>query len=174
VTLPECAGDAPSNTVAAVPGSPYVISSQRAFMFPAPAERVWTAISQLDCYPTWWSWLRDFRVDGAGLERGALLRGTIVPPLPYRLHLRVVLDECVPARHIFASVHGDLEGVALVAFEGEGDKTRVIASWTLEMMQQPVRLAARFTHPLLRWGHDRIIDATAEGFRRHLDEVREG
>jgi hypothetical protein len=160
--------------VAAVPGSPYVISSQRAFMFPAPAERVWTAISQLDRYPTWWSWLRDFRVDGAGLERGALLRGTIVPPLPYRLRLRVVLDECVPARHILASVHGDLEGVALVAFEGEGDKTRVIASWTLEMMQQPVRLAARFTHPLLRWGHDRIVDATADGFRRHLDEVREG
>lgn len=143
-------------------------------MFPAPAERVWTTVSQLDCFSTWWSWLRDFRVDGPGLEPGTVLRGTIVPPLPYRLRLRVVLDECVPPRHILASVHGDLEGVALVAFEGEGDETRVVASWTLEMMQQPIRLAARFAHPLLRWGHDRIVEATADGFRRHLAEVREG
>ena len=91
-------------------------------MFAARVERVWTAVGQLDCFTAWWSWLRDFRVDGAGLERGTELRGTIVPPLPYRLRLRVVLDECVPARHILASVHGDLEGVALVAFEGEADE----------------------------------------------------
>ena len=157
-----------------VPGSPYVIASHRAFAFPAPAERVWAAISQLDCFTAWWSWLRDFRVEGQGLERGTVLRGTIVPPLPYRLRLHVVLDECVPVRHILASVHGDLEGVGLIALEDEGDETRAIASWTLEMMQQPMRVAARFAHPLLRWGHDRIVEATADGFRRHLDEVREG
>ncbi len=158
----------------AVTGSPYVISSQRTFMFPARPEHVWAAISQLDCFTTWWSWLREFQVDGPGLEPGTVLRGVIVPPLPYRLRLRVVLDECVPARHILASVHGDLEGVALIAFESDGDGTRTIASWTLEMMQQPIRVAARIAHPVLRWGHDRIVDATADSFRHHLAEVREG
>jgi hypothetical protein len=157
-----------------VPGSPYVIASQRTFTFHARPEHVWAGISQLDRFTAWWSWLRDFEVDGAGLERGTVLRGTIVPPLPYRLRLRVVLDECVPARHILASVHGDLEGVALITLEGDRENTRTIASWTLEMMQQPMRVASRVAHPVLRWGHDRIVEATVDGFRRHLAEVREG
>jgi uncharacterized protein YndB with AHSA1/START domain len=150
------------------------MSSERSFVFAARAERVWDAITQLDRFPAWWSWLRDFRVDGAGLEAGTVLQGTIVPPLPYRLRLRVELDECVPAHHVLASVHGDLEGVALITFEDEGTSTRATASWTLEMMQQPMRFAARIAHPLLRWGHDRVVDATVESFRRHLNEVREG
>jgi uncharacterized protein YndB with AHSA1/START domain len=150
------------------------MSSERSFWFAARAERVWDAITQVDRFPSWWTWLRDFRVDGAGLEPGTVLQGTIVPPLPYRLRLRVELDECVPARHVLASVHGDLEGVALITFEDDGTETRATASWTLEMMQQPMRFAARIAHPLLRWGHDRVVDATVESFRRHLSEVREG
>ena len=42
------------------------------------------------------------------------------------------------------------------------------ATWTLEMMQAPMRMAARIAYPLLRWGHDRVVDATVDGFRRHL------
>jgi uncharacterized protein YndB with AHSA1/START domain len=150
------------------------MSSERTFTFAAPVAHVWDAITQLDRFPAWWSWLRDFRVDGSGLEVGTVLQGTIVPPLPYRLHLRVELEESVPREHLLASVHDDLEGMALIAFEDDGNETRVTASWTLEMMQQPMRFAARLAYPLLRWGHDRVVDATVESFRRHLAEVREG
>ena len=41
-------------------------------------------------------------------------------------------------------------------------------SWTIEMRQRPMRLAALVAHPLLRWGHDRVVDATVSSFRRHL------
>ncbi len=37
------------------------------------------------------------------------------------------------------------------------------------MMQRPMRLADRVAHPLLQWGHDRVVDVTVTGFRRHLE-----
>ena len=68
-----------------------------------------------------------------------------------------------------ASPH--LEGTAVLDIEGDDDETFVHAAWTIEMMQAPMRLAARIGHPLLRWGHDRVVDATVDGFRRHLSEA---
>jgi len=50
----------------------------------------------------------------------------------------------------------------------EGDGTLASVAWTIEMMQQPMRAAARFAYPLLRWGHDRVVDATVNGLRRQL------
>jgi carbon monoxide dehydrogenase subunit G len=145
-----------------------VIEYEGNFTLSAPVERVWATIGRFDRYPSWWSWLHDFDVDGDALAPGTVLHGIVVPPLPYRMRLDVVLDRLEPERYINAFVHGDLEGVARITFEPDGGHTRVCASWTIEMMQQPMRLAARIAHPLLRWGHDRVVDATVDGFRRHL------
>jgi hypothetical protein len=42
------------------------------------------------------------------------------------------------------------------------------------MMQRPMRVAARVAPPVLRWGHDRVVDATVAGFRRHLRDSTRG
>jgi hypothetical protein len=63
-------------------------------------------------------------------------------------------------------VHGDLEGTARLTFDGDDAEARAHATWTIEMMQRPMRVAARFAYPLLRWGHDRVVDATVDGFSR--------
>jgi hypothetical protein len=147
--------------------SPNVIEYDATFAFPVPADRLWLTIARLECFSSWWGWLHEFSVDGSGLEAGTVLHGVVAPPLPYRMRLDVVLDECVPARAIVAQVHGDLEGVARLTFEGDERSTTARATWTIEMMQRPMRLAARVGHPLLRWGHDRVVDATVESFRRH-------
>ena len=47
-------------------------------------------------------------------------------------------------------------------------EARAHATWSIEMMQRPMRLAARIALPLLRWGHDRVVEATVDGFRGHL------
>ena len=73
-------------------------------------------------------------------------------------------------RRIAAAIHGDLEGTAVLDLDGDDHETFVHAAWTIEMMQAPMRLAARIGHPLLRWGHDRVVDATVDGFRRHLSD----
>jgi Polyketide cyclase / dehydrase and lipid transport len=148
-----------------------VIDYEGTFTFPAPVEQVWATIGRFDHYPSWWSWLHAFHVDGNALAPGTVLHGIVAPPLPYRMHLDVVLDQLEPERSIDAFVHGDLEGVARITFERDGNQTQVYARWTIEMMQQPMRVAARIAYPLLRWGHDRVVDATVDGFRRHLSDA---
>ena len=148
----------------------YVIEYDRTFTFPVSGDELWATMMRLDCYPSWCAWLRDFSVEGVGLEAGSELHGVVVTPLPYRLRLVVALHEAVPARFISAFVHGDLEGTARLTFEELGPPTHVRATWTIEMMQRPMRLAARLGYPLLRWGHDRVVDAAVDGFRRHLSD----
>ena len=154
--------------VTGVPSSAYVIEYDGTFTFPVPVAQLWARLVQVDRFSSWWSWLREFSVEGNGLEHGTVLHGIVAPPLPYRMRLDVVLDECVPERRITAFVHGDLEGAASLTFDGDDAETRAHATWTIEMMQRPMRVAARIAHPLLRWGHDRVVDATVDGFRRHL------
>jgi len=151
-----------------VPRSPYVIDYDATFTFPVSVAVLWATMVQVDRFSSWWSWLREFSVEGTGLEHGTVLHGVVAPPLPYRMRLEILIDECVPERRITALVHGDLQGAARLTFDGDDAETRAHAMWTIEMMQRPMRVAASVAYPLLRWGHDRVVDATVEGFRRHL------
>ena len=149
-------------------GSPYVIDYQGVFRFAVAPGAMWSELERLDSFAEWWRWLRDFRHEGGGLRTGAVLSGTVVPPLPYRMRVRVVLDDCVAPSRIDATVLGDLEGHAHLRLEPLDRGTQATVSWTIEMRQRPMRLAALVAHPLLRWGHDRVVDATVSSFRRHL------
>jgi len=148
--------------------SPYVIEYEGTFHLDLPPEQVWAIISQTDRFEDWWGWLRDFETEGCDLEAGSVLRGVVVPPLPYRMRLEVVLTKSARPRRIDASVIGDLRGDATLTFTPDGDGTEATVGWTIEMMQRPMRLAARLAYPLLRWGHDRVVQATVENFRRLL------
>jgi carbon monoxide dehydrogenase subunit G len=149
-------------------GSPYVIEYEGRFSFPVPPQQVWSAIEHLERFETWWGWLRDLRVEGPGLAAGSVLHGVVAPPLPYRMRLRVELLESVPPCRIEAAVQGDLVGHARLVLEPEGEGTRASVTWTIEMIQRPMRVAARIASPLLRWGHDQVVAATVAGFRRQL------
>jgi carbon monoxide dehydrogenase subunit G len=138
------------------------------FIFPVPPGEVWSAIEHFERYEAWWGWLRELRVEGQGLVAGAALHGVVAPPLPYRMRLRVLLVACEPPRLIDASVDGDLVGHARLVLHPEGEGTRVNVTWVIEMMQRPMRVAARVASPVLRWGHDRVVDSTVGSFRRHL------
>jgi hypothetical protein len=151
-----------------VPNSAHVIEYDGTFTFSVSVAELWATMVQVDRFSSWWGWLKDFSVEGEGLEPGTVLHGIVVPPLPYRMRLDVVVEECVPERRITALVHGDLEGSARLTFDGGAAATRAHATWTVEMMQRPMRLAAMIAHPLLQWGHDRVVDATVDGFRRRL------
>lgn len=154
-----------------MPGSAYVIEYDGAFAFPVSIAELWAVMGRLELFSTWWGWLHDFSVEGRGLEHGTVLHGVVAPPVPYRMRLDVLVDECVPERRITAQVHGDLEGAAQLSFDGDDVESHAHATWTLEMMQGPMRVAARIAPHVLRWGHDRVVEATVEGFRRHLPPV---
>ena len=148
--------------------SSYVMDYTGRFSFPVPPDRLWAAIARLDQFESWWGWLGQLQVDGIGLEEGSVLRGTVSPPVPYRMRVEVELQRCVPYEIIDALVTGDLTGDAHLRMQPEGDCTVTDVTWSLEMLQRPMRVAARVAYPLLRWGHDRVVDATVSGFRRQL------
>jgi carbon monoxide dehydrogenase subunit G len=157
-----------------VVASPYVIDYAGRFGFPVPPSEVWAAIAQLDQFERWWSWLGELEVDGPGLQTGSVLRGTVAPPVPYRMRVAVELERCVFERSIDAQVTGDLVGDAHLRLHRAQGGTVVDAVWSIEMMQLPMRVAARVAHPLLRWGHDRVVEATVSGFRSQLLAARPG
>jgi carbon monoxide dehydrogenase subunit G len=151
-----------------VAGSPCVIDYTHQFRFAVPPAELWAAIENTDRFEGWWGWLHDFRLEGPGLAPGSVLSGVVAPPLPYRMALRVVLGDCRRPHRIDAEVHGDLEGQARLLLEVDGTGTRASVSWRIEMMQPAMRLAARCAPPLLRWGHDRVVEMTVASFRRHV------
>jgi carbon monoxide dehydrogenase subunit G len=153
-----------------VADSPYVFEYAETFVFAASPERVWGVLERFETLAATWPWLRELRVEGAGLQPGTVVRGVVRPPLPYRMRLVVVLDEGVPDSCITASVHGDLEGRAHIAFDGDGTETRADVSWTIEMMQPAMRVAARLAPRVLQWGHDHVVAATVNALRRILAE----
>ena len=162
------------------------------FTFPVTPLELWSAIERIDQFERWWSWLGDLQLDGDGLRAGSVLRGTVAPPVPYRMRVAVELGRCEPGELIDAAVTGDLAGEARLRLEPAGrgtldgnplsgesarsgtgaaepvSSTVAEVTWSLEMKQLPMRVAARFAYPLLRWGHDRVVEATVAGFRRQL------
>ena len=153
----------------------YVIEYRGAYDFSLSPAAMWEAIEHAERFEGWWGWLGEFRLDGRGLVPGAVLRGLVSPPVPYRMRVQVHLVECQAPHRIDASVAGDLVGPAHLRMSpsATGSGTHAEVDWTLEMMQRPMRLAARVAHPLLRWGHDRVVEATVSGFRRHVEGPEE-
>jgi hypothetical protein len=142
------------------------VDYHQAFWFPVTPDQLWVIAGQFDQFESWWGWLHDFRADERGLTAGNVLHGTVVPPVPYRLQLDVRIQRCDRPRLVNASVGGDLSGPAVLRLEGAGEGTRVAVDWSLEMRSAPLRIAARVAYPLMRWGHDRVVDMAVSGFRR--------
>ncbi len=136
------------------------------FWFPVTPGRLWATIERFDLFESWWGWLREFQADGAGLVAGNTLHGTVVPPVPYRLRLDIRLQRCDRPRSVQAAVGGDLSGRAVLRLEDADGGTRVAVAWSLEMRSLPLRFASRVAYPLMRWGHDQVVDMAVAGFRR--------
>jgi carbon monoxide dehydrogenase subunit G len=146
-----------------------VIEYRHAYEFAIAPEVLWDTIQEVDQFKGWWPWLEEFRLEGDSLKAGSVLVGVVAPPLPYRMRIRVELVRYEPPSFIEAVIHGDLEGVARLQVRPSDIGTSAEVDWKLEMMQRPMRLADRVAHPLLQWGHDRVVETTVAGFRRRLE-----
>ena len=146
----------------------HVVSYRRTHRFPGDPESLWASLARVDRYEQWWPWLSELRCEGPPLTTGSSLAGVVAPPVPYRMRVQVALTRCERPSAIDAEVGGDLRGPALLRLRPEGDGTTVEIEWSVEMLQRPMRLADRVAHPLLQWGHDRVVDLTLAGFRNAL------
>jgi hypothetical protein len=157
-----------------VASSPFVIDYRGRFSFAAAPDEVWARIMAVDRFERWWGWLSEFHVEGTradngDLRDGSVLWGIVSPPVPYRMRLCVEIERCRPPSSIDAAVHGDLEGQAALRLQSRPGGTCADVAWTIEMMQRPMRVAARVAHPVLEWGHDRVVAATVASFARVVE-----
>jgi hypothetical protein len=142
------------------------VEYQASFWFPVAPHQMWAISERFDLFESWWPWLADFRADDDGLVNGNVLHGTVIPPVPYRLRLDVRLQRCQRPRLIEATIYGDIRGRAVVRLEAAADGTRAAVAWSLQMHSAPLQVAARVAYPLMRWGHDRVVEAAVAEFRR--------
>lgn len=138
------------------------------FWFPADLGDFWRLIEDFDRYEDWWPWLEAFSTETVGLVAGNVLQGTVVPPIPYRLHLQVRLHSCRRLAWTLATIEGDLRGDAAMYFDEVDGGTRVRAEWTLHMASAPLRVAVTVARPVVRWGHDRVVEMAVGGITRRL------
>ncbi|MGZ4442422.1 MAG: hypothetical protein ACXVXC_04620 [Nocardioidaceae bacterium] len=142
------------------------IDFRDAFWFPVAPTEMWETIERFDRFESWWAWLRDFGTDTDRLEAGNVLHATIVPPVPYRLRLDIRLESSLPPHVVQATIAGDVRGMALMRMEPVDAGTQVTVTWSLEMASTPLRIAALVAYPLMRWGHDRVVEMAVAGFRQ--------
>jgi hypothetical protein len=140
------------------------VRSDRTFVFPVGPDDLWTALTSVGRYRSWWPWLRRF--DGTPFVAGARWRCAVRAPLGYPVRFDVVLEEVVAGRSAAAVVSGDIAGSArldVVATDGGGSRLRLVSTLTSERWL--LRAIARLAPPVARFGHDRLLDMGVRQFR---------
>jgi uncharacterized protein YndB with AHSA1/START domain len=136
-------------------------SDRRYQLAVAPAE-LWAALARVEDYQGWWPWLRAF--DAAGLEGDDVWHCHVQPPVPYRVRFSVALDEVRAPHSVRATISGDVVGEARleIAEHPGGSEARLVSS--LEPGNGFLRAVARLAAPVVRFGHDWVLDTGARQF----------
>ena len=138
------------------------VRSERRFEFDAAPPALWAALGSVDDYPRWWPWLRRF--DARALAPGEEWRCTVKPPLPYVVRFTIRFDEVEVERRIDATVRGDIEGPAQLLIEPSAGGSAVTLTSSLRPTNTVLKAAALLGRPLVRYGHDWVLDIGAGQF----------
>jgi uncharacterized protein YndB with AHSA1/START domain len=141
------------------------IASDRWYRFPADRAAVWAALGDVDAYRRWWPWLRRFDADG--LRAGAVWRCTVQPPLPYAVRFDLRLHGVVEGERVEADVDGDVAGTALIELADDDDGgCGLRLRSTLHPATRSLAAIAVVAAPVVRFGHDWLLDTGAKQFQR--------
>ena len=143
------------------------VRSDRTFDFTVGPDQLWSALTSVERYRTWWPWLRRF--EGTTFVQGAHWRCAVRAPLGYPVRFEVVLSDVVPGRSAAAAVTGDIAGSArldVAATDGGGSRLRLQSA--LASKRWLLRAIAFLAPPVARFGHDRLLE---KGVRQFRDEA---
>ena len=151
-------------------GRPMTITSDRWYHFALTPAELWASISSVDDFTDWWPWLRRF--DAEGLVVGDRWVATVQPPLPYSLTLTIELSEVTSPSRVVAIVGGDVVGSARLEIQPDEEVTscRVRLISSLSPGNRYLRAVAVMARPLVRFGHDWVLDTGARQFQRRLTD----
>jgi hypothetical protein len=140
------------------------VASDRRWTFDVPADVLWARMASTDEYRRWWPWLRRF--DAKGLVEGDVWGCLVQPPLPYVLRFRVELTAVDPGARADAVVTGDIRGTATLTVEPDGDGAAARLVSSLEPANPVLRAFGAVAAPVVRWGHDWVLDQGLRQFRQ--------
>ncbi len=136
--------------------------SDRSYHFAVPPRVVWATLAATNRYRAWWPWLREF--DARDLAVGQRWNCRVQPPLPYSLRFVIELVEVDEPYVIGADVDGDIRGTARVEIAARRDGSDVRFASQLEPARGSVGLMAWWARPVVRRGHDWVLDTGARQF----------
>jgi len=144
------------------------VRSDRWYDLPADRAAVWDSFTSTRRYRAWWPWLTEF--DGVELAAGQQWSCTVSPPLPYLVRFRLELVEVDPPRSVRAVLTGDVVGNARLEVVVAGSASRVHLVSDLAPGNPALQVIARVAQPVVRRGHDWVLDTGARQFvERALD-----
>jgi uncharacterized protein YndB with AHSA1/START domain len=140
-----------------------LVASDRRYHFGVRPEEFWSVIADTAAYQTWWPWLRLF--DGPALEVGAAWRCLVQPPLPYRVRFTLDLEQVEVPELVVVSARGDITGTARLEVSPNASGTHVRLLSHLRPSNRVLRGASYLAYPMVRFGHDWVLDTGARQFR---------
>lgn len=91
------------------------------------------------------------------------------PPLPYALHFELAIDEVVAGELVTATISGDLEGSARLEVrelpDVEDTRSEIRLRSDLAPTNRVLRTFAAVARPVVRFGHDWVLDTGVQQFR---------
>ena len=138
------------------------ITTVHEYDLPLARDGVWTLISDVSRYRSWWPWLRGFQ--GAALEVGEEWWCEAQPPVPYPVRFRIGIEHVEAPLLVRAAVSGDVVGTATLSLHEAESGCTVKLESSLAPGNTALRLASRFAAPIARLGHDWVLDTGARQF----------
>lgn len=142
------------------------VESRRTYAFAVPPDALWQALLRVDDYASWWPWLRHF--EPGPLEPGARWSCVVQPPLPYAVAFDLVLTDVRVGASVAATVEGGLAGDARLEIAATRSGSRLWLTSSLAPAGPLLRMVARLTPPVARFGHDWILDTGFRQFSRAI------
>jgi uncharacterized protein YndB with AHSA1/START domain len=137
----------------------------------APIEQVWTAITDLERLPAWYSGVQDARVLASGDAHGVgtRVRYVIKGRLPLRLAFEATITRSVPPREQELQAEGELEGTGRWLLEQRGEVTTARYTWDVRTTRPWMNLLAPVARPIFTWNSRGVMVQAGEGLARFLD-----
>lgn len=143
---------------------------------PAPIERVWDALVDVERWPQWWPDVRSVRLltsaraDGLGCRHRMEWRTR----LPYGIAIDAETTALKVPEYLRGRTTGQLKGEGIWLLRFEAGITDVTYVYRVEPTGLWMRVLAPILAPLFRWNHQAVMSAGGAGLVRYLSGLPRG